>query len=140
MGLNISKKFHDQLAKAQEFMVQQGELNFQRQSLMQAEMFRKQAAFGVARAQDTALWFGSFTLVVAAMATVVYSKTRNKVLFGALIPTSFVTCYWIDLGYFNKMKRIGSAAEDLLRQHKAVGLPCGAIKLSDIEAIRLGKR
>lgn len=140
MGLNISKKFQDQLAKAQEFMIQQGELNFQRQTLMQAEMFRKQAAIGVARAQDTALWFGSFTLVVAASATVAYFKTRNKGLFGALIPTSFVTCYWIDLGYYDKMKRISSTAEDLLREHKAVGLPGGAINYNDIEAIRLRKR
>ncbi|KAI6651385.1 Stem/progenitor cells protein [Oopsacas minuta] len=139
MGLNIGKMMQDQLNKTQEFMIQQGQLTMDRQGVMQAEMFRKQAAIGVARAQDTALWFGSFTLCLAFGATAAFAKTKNKVFFGLLLPTTFITCYWIDLGYLNKMKRISSTAEDLLKNHKTIALPGGALNFKEIEANRLGK-
>ena len=127
----------DQLTKTQQFMIQQGQVTMDRQAIMQAEMFKKQAAMGVARAQDVAIWFGSFTLIAAIGMGAGFAKTRNRAYFGPLLPLSFITGYWTDLGYFNKMERISSTAESLLREHKAIGIPGGALEFNEIEAIRL---
>ena len=139
MGLNIGKMMQDQLEKTQQFMIQQGQLTMERQAIMQAEMFRKQAAMGVARAQDVTLWFGTFMLLASLGMFAGYSKTRNKGFFGPLLPLSFITLYWADLGYYKKMERISSTAESLLKEHKAIGIPGGPLNFSQIEAIRLKK-
>ena len=137
MGLNIGKMMQDQLNKTQQFMIQQGQITMDRQAIMQAEMFRKQAAMGVARAQDVTLWFGSFTLIATLGMFAGFAKNKNKAFFGPLLPLSFITLYWADLGFHNKMERISSTAEKLLKEHRAIGIPGGPLDFNEIETIRL---
>ena len=134
-GKALRQNMEDQLKKTQEFMISQGKINFDRQCILQAEMFRKQAAMSVSRAQDTAIWFTSFTIIAGSGLIIGSLKKKNPAFLTPILPFFFLSAYWTDMGYFTKMERISLKAETLLRDHKTISLPCGPLDIKQIDVI-----
>lgn len=93
--------------------------NQKKMMLKQREM---QMAMQVARARDMLMWQGAFYGTLAFAATAGFAKTRNPLGFAALVPLTFVLGYQYDMVYLNKMQRLRSYADQLIRAENERGL------------------
>lgn len=138
MGSYFTKNMEENMKKNQETMQNNSEIMMERQIQLQRQMLERQIAMQIAGSRDTCLWFTTFYVTVAAGLFSGFSKTKKPALLTPLLPLTFVTLYFWDLAYGNKVHRIRMEAEHIMT-HEADYLewPCGLPSVSSIDIGRL---
>ncbi|KAJ0171117.1 hypothetical protein K1T71_013316 [Dendrolimus kikuchii] len=73
-----------------------------------------QMAMQIARTRDVTLWITTFYAFAATAMFAGYRKTKNKAVIAPMLPLTFVTLYYWDLSYGNKLHRIRMEAQHIL--------------------------
>uniref|UniRef100_A0A2A4IZV3 Plasminogen receptor (KT) n=1 Tax=Heliothis virescens TaxID=7102 RepID=A0A2A4IZV3_HELVI len=135
MGNYFSSNLEDKMRKNQEAL---HAINMERQIQLQYQMQERQMAMQIARSRDTCLWFTTFYVTAAAGLFTGFRRTKRPYLLVPMIPLTFVTLYYWDLAYGNKVHRIRMEAEHIMT-HEADYLewPCGLPTPSSIDLGRL---
>ncbi|CAH0696384.1 unnamed protein product [Spodoptera exigua] len=135
MGNYLTSGMEENLKKNQEFMHR---INMERQIQLQYQMQERQMAMQIARSRDTCLWFTTFYVVAAAGLGSGFRRTKRPYLLIPLVPLTFVTLYYWDLAYGNKIHRIRMEAEHIMtHEQDSLEWPCGLPTPSSIDLGRL---
>ncbi|XP_047035408.1 plasminogen receptor (KT) [Helicoverpa zea] len=131
MGNYFTSNLEEKMRKNQETM---HAINMERQIQLQYQMQERLMAMQIARSRDTCLWFTTFYVTAATGLITGFRRTKRPYLLVPMIPLTFVTLYYWDLAYGNKVHRIRMEAEHIMT-HEADYLeyPCGLPTPSSID-------
>ncbi|KAG6460616.1 plasminogen receptor (KT) [Manduca sexta] len=138
MGNYFTVNMEENFKKNQEFIQSINKIKMERQIQLQYQMQERQMAMQIAKNRDTCLWFTAFYVTSATGLFTGFRRTKRPYLLMPLIPLTFVTLYYWDLAYGNKVHRIRMEAEHIMT-HEADSLewPCGLPTPSSIDLGRL---
>ncbi|GBP55975.1 Plasminogen receptor [Eumeta japonica] len=107
----------------------------ERQMHLQQQLRESQMAMQIAGNREFCIWFCTFYVTVAAGIFSGYRKTKKPYLIAPLVPLTFVTLYYLDLAYGNKLRRIRVEAENILVHEKdLLNLPSHPSALVDVSS------
>lgn len=134
----MGKAMEDNMKKQQEFMLQQGQMQLERQLQMQNAMRERQMAMQIARGRDLFIWWGSFYSVAVTGCVIGFLKKKSPAPLVPLVPLSFIVGYMYDMAYGSKMGRMQAEADRIMDEEQGLLLmPHGLPTFSDIERARL---
>ncbi|XP_026332767.1 plasminogen receptor (KT)-like [Hyposmocoma kahamanoa] len=138
MGNYFTINMEENFKKNQEFIQTINKIKMERQIQLQYQMQERQVAMQIAKNRDTCLWLTTFSIATATALFTGFRRTKRQYLLMPLVPLTFVTLYFWDLAYGNKMHRIRMEAEHIMT-HEADMLewPCGLPSPSSIDLGRL---
>ncbi|XP_049880418.1 plasminogen receptor (KT)-like [Pectinophora gossypiella] len=138
MGNYFTVNMEENFKKNQEFIQTINKIKMERQIQLQYQMQERQVAMQIAKNRDTCLWLTAFYIASATGLFTGFRRTKRQYLLMPLIPLTFVTLYYWDLAYGNKIHRIRMEAEHIMT-HEADSLewPCGLPTPSSIDLGRL---
>ncbi|KAJ8710606.1 hypothetical protein PYW08_009121 [Mythimna loreyi] len=134
MGNYFTVNMEENFKKNQEFIQTINKIKMERQIQLQYQMQERQMAMEIAKSRDTCLWLSTFYVTATAGLLTGFRRTKRPYLLMPLIPLTFVTLYYWDLAYGNKVHRIRMEAEHIMT-HEADSLewPCGLPTPSSID-------
>ncbi|XP_061723745.1 plasminogen receptor (KT) isoform X1 [Cydia pomonella] len=141
MGNYFTVNMEENFKKNQEFIQTINKIKMERQIQLQYQMQERQMALQIAKNRDTCLWMTTFYITAATglftghrRYSIIFRRTKRPYLLMPLIPLTFVTLYYWDLAYGNKVHRIRMEAEHIMT-HEAESLewPCGLPSPSSID-------
>ncbi|KAI8432579.1 hypothetical protein MSG28_013566 [Choristoneura fumiferana] len=137
MGNYFTVNMEENFKKNQEFIQTINKIKMERQIQLQYQMQERQMALQIAKNRDTCLWLTVFSITTATGLFTGFRRTKRQYLLMPLIPLSFLTLYYWDLAYGNKVHRIRMEAEHIMT-HEAESLewPCGLPSPSSIDVGR----
>ncbi|KAI8432578.1 hypothetical protein MSG28_013566 [Choristoneura fumiferana] len=140
MGNYFTVNMEENFKKNQEFIQTINKIKMERQIQLQYQMQERQMALQIAKNRDTCLWLTVFSITTATglfTGLGSFRRTKRQYLLMPLIPLSFLTLYYWDLAYGNKVHRIRMEAEHIMT-HEAESLewPCGLPSPSSIDVGR----
>ncbi|CAB3229445.1 unnamed protein product [Arctia plantaginis] len=138
MGNYFTVNMEENFKNNQEFIQTINKIKMERQIQLQYQMQERQVAMDIAKSRDTCLWLTAFSITAATGLFTGFRRTKRPYLLMPLIPLTFVTLYYWDLAYGNKVHRIRMEAEHIMT-HEADSLewPCGLPTPSSIDLGRL---
>ncbi|KAJ8710294.1 hypothetical protein PYW07_009660 [Mythimna separata] len=134
MGNYFTVNMEENFKKNQEFIQIINKVKMERQIQLQYQMQERQMAMEIAKSRDTCLWLTTFYVTATTGLLTGFRRTKRPYLLMPLIPLTFVTLYYWDLAYGNKVHRIRMEAEHIMT-HEADSLewPCGLPTPSSID-------
>ncbi|XP_026750581.2 plasminogen receptor (KT) [Galleria mellonella] len=134
MGNLISINMEENFKKNQEFIQSMSKIRMERQIQLQYQVQERQMAMQIAKNRDICLWLTTFYITSAAGLYTGFRRTKRSYFLFPLLPLTFVTLYYWDLAYGNKVHRIRMEAEHIMT-HEADSLewPCGLPSPSSID-------
>ncbi|XP_063388372.1 plasminogen receptor (KT) isoform X2 [Cydia fagiglandana] len=134
MGNHFTINMEENFKKNQEFIQTINKIKMERQIQLQYQMQERQMALQIAKNRDTCLWMTAFYITATTGLFTGFRRTKRPYLLMPLIPLTFVTLYYWDLAYGNKVHRIRMEAEHIMT-HEAESLewPCGLPSPSSID-------
>ncbi|KAM8961518.1 plasminogen receptor (KT) [Pelodytes ibericus] len=141
MGSFFSSTMSDNLKKQQEFMLMNGQLQLERQILMQNQMRERQMAMQIAWSREFLKYYGTFFSLAAIGLTAGALKGKKPALFLPIIPLGFVFAYQMDMGYGTLINRMRGEAENIIeKENNLLALPQGLPTFEGIEKARKAQR
>ncbi|XP_026332814.1 plasminogen receptor (KT)-like [Hyposmocoma kahamanoa] len=114
------------------------ELMMEKQQQLQNQMRERQVAMAIAGSRDVCLWLTTFYVTAGAAMLNGYRKTKKPALLVPLFPLTFVTLYYWDFAYGNKIHRIRKEAEHIMTNEvELLGLPFGLPSLTSVDLGRI---
>ncbi|XP_004927282.1 plasminogen receptor (KT) [Bombyx mandarina] len=134
MGNLFSVSMEENYKRNQEFLQTINKVKMERQIQLQYQMQERQMALEIAKNRDTCLWITAFYITTATGLFTGFRRTKRQYLLMPLVPLTFITLYYWDLAYGNKVHRIRMEAEHVMT-HEAESLewPCGLPSPSSID-------
>ncbi|XP_075985631.1 plasminogen receptor (KT) isoform X2 [Anticarsia gemmatalis] len=138
MGNYLTVNMEENFKKNQEFIQSINKIKMERQIQLQYQLQERQMALQIAKSRDTCLWLTAFSVTAVAGLFTGFRRTKRAYLLMPLIPLTYVTLYYWDMAYGNKVHRIRMEAEHIMT-HEAESLewPCGLPTPSSIDLGRL---
>ncbi|XP_063542548.1 plasminogen receptor (KT) isoform X2 [Cydia strobilella] len=134
MGNYFAVNIEENYIKNQDFIQSVNKIKMERQIQLQYQLQERQMALQIAKNRDTCLWMTTFYITAITGLVTGFRRTKRPYLLMPLIPLTFVTLYYWDLAYGNKVHRIRMEAEHIMT-HEAESLqwPCGLPSPSSID-------
>lgn len=138
MGSLLSVNMEQSFRKNQEFIQSMNKIKMERQIQLQYQIKERQTAMEIAKNREFSIWFSTFYVTSAVGLFTGFRRTKRSYFLMPLVPLTFATLYFLDLGYGNKLHRIRMEAEHIMT-HEADMLewPCGLPNASSIDLGRL---
>ncbi|CAH0403219.1 unnamed protein product [Chilo suppressalis] len=108
MGNYFTVNMEENFKKNQEFIQTINTIKMERQIQLQYQMQERQMAMQIAKSRDTCLWLTAFYVASSTALFTGFRRTKRAYFLVPMVPLTFVTLYYWDLAYGNKVHRIRS--------------------------------
>ncbi|CAH0760204.1 unnamed protein product [Diatraea saccharalis] len=106
MGNYFTVNMEENFKKNQEFIQTINKIKMERQIQLQYQMQERQMAMQIAKNRDTCLWLTAFYCAASTALFTGFRRTKRAYFLIPMVPLTFVTLYYWDLAYGNKVHRI----------------------------------